>query len=324
MHKLVVPDGVEWELLVIDNCCTDNTAAVIAKHGDKLPLKRLFEPKAGLSNARNCGLAAATGDLILWTDDDVLVDRGWLAAYCEAAARWPQAAYFGGNIEPWFEREPARWIVENPKLSPFAERQLGSDVRVMNEDEYPFGANMAFRRGVLQRSAFDPQLGRVGDTLISGEELQVIQLLKARGLSGIWVGTACVKHFIPRQRLTRKYIWDFWVGMGITGTRRDGLPESICWFGMPRWLIRRHIFHRCRALWYRVTGQSNWAEEFHKAAISWGELIESRRSHRSSTAGGGGADVNSPSHAGSNHANHGGYCDLEPRRSTRANTGGLN
>jgi glycosyltransferase involved in cell wall biosynthesis len=283
MHKLRIPAGVEWELLVVNNHCTDGTNEVAARHVGKLPLRLLFEARQGLSHARNCALEAAKGELIVWTDDDVLVDPGWLEAYCQAAAQWPQAAFFGGNIQPWFASQPPRWIVDNPKLAPFSERQLGSGVRLMNADEYPFGANMAFRRAALEPLAFDPRFGRVGDDLISGEEIHVIDRLKERGLFGVWVGTARVKHHIPRQRLTRKYVWDFWVGIGRTNARRQGSEEGVYWLGMPRWLIRRHIGHRCRSAWYRASGQSGWAKEFHRAAITWGALIESRRSRRGSS-----------------------------------------
>jgi glucosyl-dolichyl phosphate glucuronosyltransferase len=282
MCKLRIPVGVEWELLVVNNGCTDTTDAVLARHTSDLPLRVLFEPRVGLSHARNCAIEAASGDLVLWTDDDVLVDPGWLEAYCRAAAKWDNASYFGGNIEPWFATEPARWIVDNPKLAPFSERRLGAEVRLMEPDEYPYGANMAFRRAALQASVFEPRLGRVGDSLISGEEIEFIARLKESGLVGVWVGTARVKHYIPQKRLTRKYVWDFWVGMGVTETRRERPPEGVYWLGMPRWLIRRHVGHRCRALWYRATGRPSWAEEFHKAAITWGALAELRRSRRDS------------------------------------------
>ena len=52
MHQLRVPSNVEWELLIVNNNCTDDTDAVIARHHGVLPLRRLFESKPGLSNVR--------------------------------------------------------------------------------------------------------------------------------------------------------------------------------------------------------------------------------------------------------------------------------
>src|SRR3954466_10143738 len=88
LRGLHVPADVEWELLVVNNNSTDATEEVIARHTAQLPLRRLFERKQGLSNARNCAAAAARGDLLLWTDDDVLVDPDWLAVYVDSARRW--------------------------------------------------------------------------------------------------------------------------------------------------------------------------------------------------------------------------------------------
>ena len=78
MHRLCVPDDVEWELLVVNNNCSDDTDAVIGRHADILPIRRIHEMKTGLSNARNTAVHNAKGDYIIWTDDDVLVDEKWL------------------------------------------------------------------------------------------------------------------------------------------------------------------------------------------------------------------------------------------------------
>ena len=59
MRKLRIPPGIEWELLVVNNHCTDETDAVIARHRGALPIQRLFEPRQGLSNARNCAVSTA-------------------------------------------------------------------------------------------------------------------------------------------------------------------------------------------------------------------------------------------------------------------------
>src|SRR5581483_541916 len=84
-QNLRIPEGVTWELLVVNNNCTDQTDLVLENYRSRLPLRRLFEPKQGHCHARNCAVAAATGELLLWTDDDVLVNPEWLAAYVAAA-----------------------------------------------------------------------------------------------------------------------------------------------------------------------------------------------------------------------------------------------
>ena len=56
MHQLRIPADVEWELLIVNNNCTDETDPIIARHETALPIRRLFEPNPGLSNARNCAV----------------------------------------------------------------------------------------------------------------------------------------------------------------------------------------------------------------------------------------------------------------------------
>src|SRR5688500_3500637 len=68
------PEHVSWELLVVDNGSTDHTPEVVESFSGRLPIRRVSEPEAGLSNARNRGVAEAKGDYICWTDDDVLID----------------------------------------------------------------------------------------------------------------------------------------------------------------------------------------------------------------------------------------------------------
>src|SRR4051812_1329005 len=81
LRDLRIPPGLSWELLVVDNNCTDETSAVLARHAKHLPLRALHEPKQGHSHARNRAVAEARGDLLLWTDDDVLAHADWLAEH---------------------------------------------------------------------------------------------------------------------------------------------------------------------------------------------------------------------------------------------------
>ena len=105
------PDGIDWELLVVNNGCTDDTDLVIRSFADRLPLRREFEAQQGHSRALNRAVGTANGDYVVWTDDDVVVDRAWLAAYAEAFRRWPEAAVFGGPIVPRYHAPVPPWVI---------------------------------------------------------------------------------------------------------------------------------------------------------------------------------------------------------------------
>ena len=144
MTRLEVPPGTDWELLVVNNNCSDDTDAVLADFKDRLPLVRLSESRPGKSFAANLAVEKARGDYIIWTDDDVLVAPDWLKAYLRAFANWPDATIFAGAIEPWFEESPPQWLAEIfPKVAnAYAALDHGPTGFALTSETYPYGANM--------------------------------------------------------------------------------------------------------------------------------------------------------------------------------------
>lgn len=279
LHELKIPEGVEWELLVVNNNCSDQTDVVLQEHQGSLPLRRLFEPNPGHSRARNLAILESKGDLILWTDDDVLVHPNWLSEYVRASKLWPDAGYFGGTIEPLYEVDPPRWVVENTESleGMLVVRDFGTTERYLVGSEQPWGANMAFRREVFRHLVFDPRLGLKGDGVIRGDESFLISKLRREGVAGIWVPGARVKHFVPASRLTNQYLWNFHVGIGRTLRRINGREEtSRTWFGSPRWLYRMVVEFLLCATWRRAMGRTDWVWPYTRAAYCWGEITEAR------------------------------------------------
>src|SRR5262245_59094613 len=87
LQTLAVQADVDWsqvEVIVVDNNCLDATLEVIDRFAGSLPIRRVAETTQGLSHARNRALAETQGDWIVFTDDDVLLDKGWLHAYQQA------------------------------------------------------------------------------------------------------------------------------------------------------------------------------------------------------------------------------------------------
>jgi glucosyl-dolichyl phosphate glucuronosyltransferase len=219
MSRMVIPPAVTWELIVVNNRSSDATDDVISSFESRLPVRRSFEEAPGLSNARNRALAEATGSFILWTDDDVLVDEGWLAGYAAAIRRWPAASVFGGPIEPLFEGEPPEWL---PRVldrigAVYGRQTLGDQPVPLSPDrvgEGPYGGNMAMRTDVLRRFRFDPALGvRHGEYAI-GEETDVIRQILAAGHTGWWTPEPRVSHWIPKANQTLAYVRRWMVGCG--------------------------------------------------------------------------------------------------------------
>jgi glycosyltransferase involved in cell wall biosynthesis len=154
---LVDPDGASWEVVVVDNNSTDDTLPAVEEYRDLLPIRYVFEPRQGLSHARNRAMQEAGGDLIVFTDDDVRVDPRWLAEYASAAQEFPDATFFGGTIDLCFACHPPRWLRNNLSLfqTAYACRSVDpGTIMISRRQELPFGANMAFRRSVFTASGF--------------------------------------------------------------------------------------------------------------------------------------------------------------------------
>jgi glucosyl-dolichyl phosphate glucuronosyltransferase len=275
LTQLAVPDGVSWEVVVADNGSEDETAATIARFGNVLPLRAIAVPQVGHSHARNAAVVVARGDYLLWTDDDVLVDAGWLAAYHEAFLRSPADAFFGGPIAPLFEGPSPHWLrgALRHVANAYAARDLGDAPRPLTLESLPYGANWAVRLPDQRRHSYDPRLGRVGDVMNSGDEWAVMQSLLAEGGSAHWVPAARVKHVIPQERQTLRYLRRYYVGNGRAYARVRQSGAEAMLFGRPRWVWReafvQELAYRVRRLY---AAPDVWAEHLRRASVAWGML----------------------------------------------------
>jgi glycosyltransferase involved in cell wall biosynthesis len=219
--SLALPPELQWELVVVDNGSDDASAAVAERFASLLPLRRVREPAAGISNARNCAVRAARGDYICWADDDTILDRDWLSAYLAAFRRHPDAAVFGGRILPRLKGPTPRWVRNSLQCE-----QLGCmfgrrDVRdagaiAANRDDAPWGSNFAVRTLDQRQFEFDPALGYSPEHNRTGEESDLVYRLVAAGAVGWWVPDSVVHHVIPAHRQTWSYLYSYFIRAGET------------------------------------------------------------------------------------------------------------
>lgn len=275
---MAVPEGLDWELLVVDNNSDDETRAVVSAYEGRLPVRYLLERRQGLSVARNRVIEEARGDYVVWTDDDVKVCPGWIAAYVDAVERWPEAAFFGGPLLPWFEGDPPEWLARalDKVAGAFAVKDLGTDpVRLAGPGTYPYGANMAFRTNALRSRRFDVRLGRKGQNLISGEETRLVRDLVADGLHGRWVPAARVEHLIPRSRQTLSYLRRYYRALGRTSNLHSTSDSVAQLFGRPRWAWRALVERQVLYWFSRLTGSppETWVDRLRDVAFTQGVLL---------------------------------------------------
>jgi glucosyl-dolichyl phosphate glucuronosyltransferase len=243
MCELVSPSDAAWELLVVDNNCTDATADVIRSFSDRLPLRVIEEHTPGVSHARNRVLQEASGDFILWTDDDVLVDRDWLASFVQAIHRYPDAAAYGGPIEPWFLEAPdAELCAAFPVLvDGFCALDHRRDAGPLSDRDDLWGANMAIRRDAVQGLRFNTAFGPTPTSPAGGDEVDFLRQIRSRGGVIVWCPEMRVKHCVTPSRATLAYLSEFTISKGReqAGLSFDNRDRTARLFlGSPLWLWR--------------------------------------------------------------------------------------
>jgi glycosyltransferase involved in cell wall biosynthesis len=235
----------DWEMLVVDNGSNDATQTAINSFKGRLPLRCEVEPLAGLSNARNTAVLSAQGKYIVWTDDDVVVEQGWLIAYVTAFNRWPHAAIFGGRVVPVLTDPAVAWFQSVIPIIGYAlaARDLGPVPIPMNieGDVIPYGANFAVRTAEQRQFPYDPELGVAPGRRRLGEETSVIKAMLGAGYSGMWVPESGVKHIIGHDRQTIQYVADYFEAHGATELQQSGRPTGALTWGVPNWLWRRAL-----------------------------------------------------------------------------------
>jgi len=152
------------EFVVVDNASADTTPDVVAEWASRDPrVRAVREEKLGRSAALNAGMALARGPLLLFTDDDVTADAGWIDSFVRLFQRHPEVELAGGAIFPvpkglsW-----PSWFSERAVVAIGAIEYGGE--RPLTEFENLWGANMAARRELFDRiGTWDEELGVRGE-----------------------------------------------------------------------------------------------------------------------------------------------------------------
>lgn len=215
------------ELLVIDNAPARFPArehVARAAKAASFPVRYLLEPRLGQSNARNLGVQEAHGTLLLWTDDDVAVEPGWVDELVGAFDDEDVVAA-AGRIVPAWPFPPPAWL-DGPHAVHLTLHDFGSEARLLTPDETPIGANMAVRADAARglEPPFDPTLGHRGGRFTGYDERHFFRQLAGVGSMAYRPG-AVAHHHVSPARMTWDSLRRAWSsgGLGLARTERlDG------------------------------------------------------------------------------------------------------
>jgi|SRR5579871_4029404 len=299
LARMSLPPGLHWEVVVVDNNSTDDTADVVRRRMSSFPtaLRYVFEQRQGKSCAMNAGIAAATAPILAFTDDDVRVGEGWLEAVVDAFRAHPDVDYAGGPVDPIWEAPCPAWFAASGKIlwGTLAILDYGPERFVFEERRrIPLGANFAIRRTLVDRIGdFDPCLGRNDVNTLLGQELpEFFARARAAGARGLYVPAMRVQHHVPASRLQPQYFRRWWYGKGISRARLEAvhpitelgldLRQVATVAGIPRFLFGGALRDTIR--WLKAAIRRNRGERFAAETQLWyfcGQLRERlRRSRR--------------------------------------------
>jgi glycosyltransferase involved in cell wall biosynthesis len=207
------------EIVVVDNASTDSaTREAVESFGD---IRYVFEPKAGLDFARNAALHAATGALIAYLDDDVVVDRNWLTGLAKACGDNPGAGGFTGLVLPYRLDTEAQICFElrggfgrGFYRNEFRGSRFDNPLHPVGSGVLGAGCNMAFERALLiELGGFDEALD-TGAPLPGGGDLDIFYRVLRSGRTMVYEPQFAVyhEHRETIAQLRRQY-WSWGLGM---------------------------------------------------------------------------------------------------------------
>jgi glycosyltransferase involved in cell wall biosynthesis len=238
-----------YEVIVVDNGSHDATSDVVndLRARFEAPMHYVVEPRAGVSHARNSGIAVARASIVAFTDDDVYVDPHWVERIHALDRRHPEIDCFGGKVLPAWQEPPPAWL-DRRHWSPLALTDHGDEPFTVSADrpQCLICANLAIRRSTFERiGGFSPDFPRAQD-----HEWQ-LRLWRAGGV-GLYHPSLLVWANVHPERLTRRFHRRWHLEHGRFSARmllreytdRSGrlragdLPAFRRWAGVPRSLVR--------------------------------------------------------------------------------------
>ncbi len=240
MSELIAPAG-GWRLVVVDNASTDETAEILARWRERLPLACISEPVLGKSTAMNTALKQATGDFIVMTDDDVLPDGDWLVEWRRVADSYPQIDLFGGAIIPHFDSGPPVWNMPEACLTVlYAQTPQLAEGEIAPYDVS--GGNMAIRSALRDEGWGFGGGFMVGGSGLMGEDSDFVRRVAAAGHKVGFAPTARVGHIVNAEQTRWLWIQKRFFRSGramfvFDDLKRDDKGRALIVF--PWWRLRR-------------------------------------------------------------------------------------
>ena len=275
-------DYINYELIIVDNNSSDDTPGTVEQFrpviGDRL--KYIWEERKGISFARNKGIQAASGKIIMFTDDDILVDRCWLRNLY-AVFQEKGCDGVGGRVLPIYPDNCPSWVKENAvKLSgSVVIYDYGDVIRKLDNTMHEFiGANIAFKREMFDEVGMFRE-----DITYVGEDREFIRRLLKHNKELYYCGKAVIHHPVDLKRLNLRHVakWNILLGRHSAIREYESQEERLVyWFGVPRYLLCGIVFDiigLLPAVFHKPVLYNRWRALFRKIGMVQGYRTKAYR-----------------------------------------------
>jgi GT2 family glycosyltransferase len=216
--------------------------------------------------------------VVVFTDDDVIVDENWLLEIARALERYAQYDCFGSKVVGVYPDKLPDWLDVSGRMGFLRTALIDFTARdhdgVFEGCQTPGGGSMFFRRAAVEENGpFRTDLGPRGERLGFSEDIEYCQRFLSRGKKFMYVSAAIIYHPVHKERLKKAYLsrWQFQCGRSEV-RRTNGASGVQTLFGVPRYLFRTVVEH---ALGWGLS--SNCTDRFYHRLRLYhraGELLE--------------------------------------------------
>lgn len=230
--------GEDYEIVIIDNNSTDNTAEICTQFISQYSFKQIRyfkELNQGLSHALNRGIKEAQGEYIIYVDDDETIGNKHLEYLREYLELFPDAELCASPVAPIYEENPPKW------MSIFTQRliggyfNLGKNVKILSKTNYPGTGHTIIKRELYARyGTYNTDLGRKGSSLIGAEDKDMAFRLMEGNIKGYYLPNIPIYHHIPAYKLTDEFFSKL--------TLSIGKSERVRTLGISRSTYRKRLF----------------------------------------------------------------------------------
>jgi len=196
----------DYEIVVVDNNSTDNTANICEQYRQKYSDKQFFyfkETNQGFSFALNRGIKESRGEYIIFVDDDETINPNHLEQLDKYLKEYPQAELIASPVNPIYENGEPEW------MSHFTQRLIGgyfnqgNKVKILDANHYPGTGHTIIKRELYEKYGhYNTELGRKGTSLIGAEDKDMFNRLKNNGISAYYFPDIPIYHHIPASKTT--------------------------------------------------------------------------------------------------------------------------